>query len=75
MSLGKRLNKMAVDLAIKDEAMFAAENRTKQAILADLLEIIGEDEIDNFPDIHEIAPRLRNQLRQELREKIKAYCD
>ena len=37
---------MAVDLAIKDEAMFAAENRTKQAILTDLLEIISEETHD-----------------------------
>ena len=56
------------------------QNRAKQAILSDLLEIIGEDKKPfntNFnrgikPDI---ITKIENQLRQELREKVRKYCE
>lgn len=55
-------------------------DKAKEAILSDLLEIIGEDKKPfntNFnrgikPDI---ITKIENQLRQELREKVRKYCE
>lgn len=47
----------------------------KQAILTDLLEIIGEDVNPDEFELSRYKYSIKNQLRQELREKIKAYCE
>ena len=58
-----------------------AVKEESDAILTDLLDIIGEDEPkpdhpdDNAYSDEDIDAIVRNQLRQELREKIKAYYD
>ena len=64
--------------------------QAKQAILTDLLEIIGEtehstavskedieDELDggNAVTLKQKATTARNQLRQELRDKVRKYCE
>lgn len=48
----------------------------KQAILSDLLEIIGEDETTVRNGLVGLTHKdeTRNQLRQELRTKLKEYC-
>jgi len=55
-----------------------AEN--KKAILSDLLQIIGEDEKQPHPGNDESKCRFyrvggKNFVRQELREKVKKYCE
>lgn len=56
----------------------------KQAILTDLLEIIGEDEETVVEDYdcpcgtnhhYETSYHQRNQLRQQLRDKVRKYCE
>lgn len=42
----------------------------KQAIKQLFRDVVGEDENDDSPDILEVAPRLRNQFRQQLRTII-----
>lgn len=57
--------------------------KIKQAILADLLEIIGETDIQVRGTTQNKAntiywtkaTKVDYELRQELREKIEAYCD
>ena len=46
----------------------------KQAILSDLLELI-EDEAVRVPANDMAIAIIRNQIRQELREKVKKYCE
>lgn len=48
-------------------------DKAKEAILSDLLEIIEEDE-PQTPRRH-VNEMVRNRLRQELREKVKKYCE
>lgn len=55
-------------------------DEAKQAILSDLLEIIGEDEKQPHPVNDESRCRFyrvggKNFVRQELREKVKKYCE
>jgi len=49
----------------------------KQALYKDLLELIGEDEHINYHERvttdEELVGEARNQLRQELRDKLKDY--
>lgn len=60
-----------------------AIGQAKEAILSDLLELIGEDDIEvrgttQNPDNPKHWTRKtanRNQLRQELRDKVKEYCE
>ena len=56
----------------------------KEAILSDLLEIIGEDEETGAIKLASeitgdetllLRKYARNKLRQELREKVKKYCE
>ena len=56
-----------------------AIGQAKEAILSDLLEIIGEDEKITItdPDTNDfgkIVDHPYNEIRQELREKVKEYC-
>lgn len=60
--------------------IFSVEGRTPEELKADvkelMLELVGEDEPGN-PKWHRasyknIEPKFRNQLRAELREKVKA---
>lgn len=45
----------------------------KEAILIDLLEIIGEDE--NYKSVAgSFKTSIKNKLRQELRDKVRKYC-
>lgn len=61
-----------------DEAMVKHNSeKTKEAILTDLLEIIGEDKKIIWDDYREnvqvdLAVRKRNQ---ELRNKVRKYCE
>lgn len=57
---------------------------SKQAILTDLLEIIGEDEpcrtgtsmdCDSSHYLGNCDHVPRNELRQELRDKVRKYCE
>lgn len=50
-----------------------SRKQATQAILSDLLEIIEEDE-PQTPRRH-VNEMVRNRLRQELREKVKKYCE
>ena len=49
-------------------------NESKKAILSDLLEIIGEDEPVKGNPFDKSFYTTRNQIRQELRDKVKEYC-
>lgn len=57
--------------------------KAKQAILSDLLEIIGETEIQvrgitqnkENPMYWTKGTKIDYELRQELREKVKKYCE
>lgn len=56
-----------------------AIGQAKEAILSDLLEIIGEDENSMVEEQYAspqptVDEHYRNQLRQELRDKVKEYC-
>lgn len=46
--------------------------KIKQALYKDLLELIGEDETPEIP-VNDYHWRIRNELRQELRTKLKDY--
>lgn len=55
-------------------------DKAKEAILSDLLEIIGEDEVITItdPDTNDfgkVVGHPYNDLRQELREKVRKYCE
>lgn len=52
----------------------------KQTIYKDLMELIGEDENSMVEEQYAspqptVDEHYRNQLRQELREKVKKYCE
>ena len=72
------LNQFAPDQLVEE-----MRAQAKQAILSDLLELIGEDDIEvrgttQNPDNPKHWTRKtanRNQLRQELRDKVKEYCE
>lgn len=60
-----------------EEAYGFTIKEVRQAILSDLLEIIGEDEHSKArPDkLMQSPPHLRNLLRQELRGGVRKYCE
>lgn len=74
LSQAKFANGLGIDLKVIAQG--------KEAILSDLLEIIGEDEeaiggITYKEGGEKSVPKPikhRNNLRQELREKVKKYC-
>jgi len=85
MTLDDRLKDMAHPTReiTTDKHRTIARNQAKEAILSDLLELIGEDDIEvrgttQNPDNPKHWTRKtanRNQLRQELRDKVKEYCE
>ncbi len=79
MTLDDRLDKVWNDARNDplEEAYGFTIKEATQAILSDLLEIIGEDEriIDSTSDIHAYFITAKHQLRQELRERVKKYCE
>lgn len=84
MSLDKALNELHFT-SIAHITQSHASNDThvkeaKKAILTDLLEIINEDENSQVEEQHAspqptIDEHYRNQLRQELRDKVRKYCE
>ena len=75
MTLDDRLDLIPGDWRI----YFEPTKEAKQAILSDLLEIIGEDENSMVEEQYAspqptVDEHYRNRLRQELREKVKEYC-
>lgn len=76
MTLDDRLDKVWNDAGNDplEEAYGFTIKEATQAILSDLLEIIGEDEPVKGNPFDKSFYTTRNQIRQELREKVKEYC-
>lgn len=79
MSLDQHFQTLFASLLIDGIITMDSIDDAKQAMLTDLLEIIGEDtplypKDGGMVDGENIVRSFKNDLRQELREKIKAYC-
>lgn len=84
MTLDDRLDEFAFNgytkMGLTDKQYSRQLDPAKEAILSDLLEIIGED--DKLYDKEgglvtgeNHARTFKNQLRQELRQKAREYCE
>lgn len=77
MTLDDRLDKVWNDARNDplEEAYGFTIKEATQAILSDLLEIIEEDENPKGTRMVGVPSVQRDQLRQELRERVKKYCE
>lgn len=80
----KNVNKLMASKTPDWAGTYEEEKKNlKQAILSDLLQIIGEDEsvsleqeaIDHEFDLDARGKEANNKYRQELRKKVKKYCE
>ena len=79
MTLDDRLTNYYRETVRVDGNTPNSRQRATQAILSDLLEIIGEDEEITITDpdtngFGKVVGHPYNDLRQELRDKVKEYC-
>lgn len=81
MTLDDRLDEFAFNgytkMGLTDKQYARQLDPAKLAILSDLLKIIGEDESTEAepPATINFSALMHNDLRQELRERVKKYCD
>lgn len=71
----ERLDEILSNIDSIGYSWLEGRDEAKQAILSDLLKIIGEDEAE--VECGEQIPSAwhKNKLRQELREKVRKYCE